>query len=350
MAEHDTTINFGVANVSTLYSANSGVIDLATNHGLKLPSAIKSFYAVWWNYTDYPDPTDDPDREVVKVYKKINDKLFIQRGCQGTTPSDKNLIGKTYRIAQFFDEDQFNKSLFYFKNPSLGTYYFNDFEHASTITTASFDSFVRLGSNGSTVPVTAQLNKSGIYRINSGSTGTSQQGYGLANTSAFILNSADFEMAVWICFEDLNNENSKSYNFFSGFGDDIINSALTTPNSCIGFLYGNNTASIRGNTWRLWIRENDVNLLLENTGIPIKSNIWYELRVKVYQEGYCEFFINKTLIKKYNGSLPMSSLMTVVFGISQVSTPSGQGSFLIDAFEMKARFRNERTAKILNER
>jgi hypothetical protein len=54
--------------------------------------------ATWWNATDYPDPADDPDREIVTVTARAGDTLTVTRGAEGTTASNKNLTGKTYKL------------------------------------------------------------------------------------------------------------------------------------------------------------------------------------------------------------------------------------------------------------
>ncbi len=340
------TKNFSVASVSSIYSANTGVIDLTTNHGLKLPSTIKPFYAEWWNSTDYPDPTDDPNREVVKVYKKQNDKLFIQRGCQGTIPSDKNLVGKTYKLAQFFDEDKINKQLFYFKNPSRGSYFFHDFENAATFSAGiftAFDTFTFDGAGNASLTVQpAELNHSGIISINSGNSGSGRGFLNLGSSrNMFRFGQYDIEVAYWFKLPNLNGENGASYEFGAGFNDTTSSPTSSTDGAIIYY-----TGTSQKN-WKFAVYDAGVRTLNDDLGVPVKSNVWYELRIKTCKENICKIYLNKTLLKKYIGVLPTSAtnLMTASIGISQ---DSATGSVLVDAVETLVKFRNERTVNILN--
>ena len=52
--------NCAVGIVSTTYDAAVTSIDLTAGHGARFPSS-GGFYLLWWNSTDYPDPTFDPN-------------------------------------------------------------------------------------------------------------------------------------------------------------------------------------------------------------------------------------------------------------------------------------------------
>lgn len=72
-------------------------IDVATGQGVRLPQA--PFNAVWWNATDYPDPSDDPSKEIVRVTDVTDDTLTIERDQEFTGAFDHNEAGKTYNLA-----------------------------------------------------------------------------------------------------------------------------------------------------------------------------------------------------------------------------------------------------------
>jgi hypothetical protein len=92
----DAAKNFAKVTVSTGYDASATSIALTAGHGLKLPTA--PFNAVWWNSTDYSDPSDDPDVEIVRVTNVATDTLTVTRAQEGTSASVKNSGGKTYRM------------------------------------------------------------------------------------------------------------------------------------------------------------------------------------------------------------------------------------------------------------
>ena len=94
----DPVVNFGKVTVSTGYtSTDTTPIILSTGDGAKLPSS-GSFNLVWWNWSDYPDPSDDPYVEIVRCLSRVGDLLSITRGEEGTIASNKNLLGKTYKM------------------------------------------------------------------------------------------------------------------------------------------------------------------------------------------------------------------------------------------------------------
>lgn len=92
----DNTKNFAKVTVSTGYSDVATEIVLTTGHGTKLPTA--PFNAVWWNSTDYSDPSDDPNVEIVRVTNIATDTLTVTRAQESTVASAKNTGGKTYKM------------------------------------------------------------------------------------------------------------------------------------------------------------------------------------------------------------------------------------------------------------
>ena len=89
--------NFGKATVSTGYDAAATSIALTAGHGSRLPSTFP-YPLTWWNFTDYPDPADDPNREIVTVTNRSGDTLTVTRGAESTGASTKNTVGKTYKM------------------------------------------------------------------------------------------------------------------------------------------------------------------------------------------------------------------------------------------------------------
>jgi len=93
----DSIKNFAKATVTDgNYDASSTSIDVITGHGDRLPAA--PFNAVWWNATDYPDPSDDPTVEIIRVTVVTTDTLTITRAQEGTAAEDHNVAGKTYAL------------------------------------------------------------------------------------------------------------------------------------------------------------------------------------------------------------------------------------------------------------
>jgi hypothetical protein len=92
----DAIKNFAKAIVDGNYDSSATSIDVAGGHGARLPAV--SFNAVWWNITDYPDPSDDPGVEIVRVTAISTDTLTITRAQEGTAAGDHNVAGKTYAL------------------------------------------------------------------------------------------------------------------------------------------------------------------------------------------------------------------------------------------------------------
>ena len=93
----DPAKNFGKVTVFAGYSSTDVVIVLNTGDGTRLPT-VGEYNLTWWNATDYLDPSDDPNREIVRVNSRIDDILTITRHQEGTFASNKNLSGKTYKM------------------------------------------------------------------------------------------------------------------------------------------------------------------------------------------------------------------------------------------------------------
>ncbi len=96
----DPVTNFGKATVSTTYDDTATSIALTAGHGARFPDPASTgpFNLVWWNNTDYADPADDPNREIVRVTARSTDTLTVTRGQEGVTATTKNTAAKTYRM------------------------------------------------------------------------------------------------------------------------------------------------------------------------------------------------------------------------------------------------------------
>jgi hypothetical protein len=98
---YDATKNFAKVTASTGYAAGATTVVLSSGDGAKLPqpSTDGEFNLVWWNNTDYGDPSDDPNKEIVRCTVRSTDTLTVTRAQEGTADSIKNIADKTYRLA-----------------------------------------------------------------------------------------------------------------------------------------------------------------------------------------------------------------------------------------------------------
>lgn len=87
------TIPAGVAQ-----AAVSMALDTGEGARFPQPSTDGSFYGTIWDWTDYADPSDDPDREIVLVTARATDTLTIVRAQQSTSDNNHNTGGKTYKF------------------------------------------------------------------------------------------------------------------------------------------------------------------------------------------------------------------------------------------------------------
>lgn len=92
----DLAKNFAKGVLTTGYDASATSIVLGPGHGARFPTV--PFNAIYYNATDYPDPTDDPNKEVVRVTAISTDTLTITRAQEGTSASTKNTASKTYQL------------------------------------------------------------------------------------------------------------------------------------------------------------------------------------------------------------------------------------------------------------
>lgn len=90
--------NFADVAVSTGYTSGDLSIVVETGGGSRFPSTYP-YPVTWWNSTDYSTPARDPNREIVSVTNRSADTFTITRAQEGTSATNKNTSGKTYRIS-----------------------------------------------------------------------------------------------------------------------------------------------------------------------------------------------------------------------------------------------------------
>lgn len=101
MAQLDPAKNFAVANVLTGYAAGATTIVLQSGLGALFPdpSTDGAFNLVYWNATDYPNPSDDASHEIVRCTARTADTLTVLRAQESTSDVDHNTVGKQYKVA-----------------------------------------------------------------------------------------------------------------------------------------------------------------------------------------------------------------------------------------------------------
>jgi uncharacterized protein YaaQ len=92
----DSVAKFTQVQASAGYGSSATAITLQSGQGSKLPAA--PFNLIWWNSTDYPNPANDPNVEIVRVTNVSTDTLTIARGQEGTSAANHNTGGKTYSL------------------------------------------------------------------------------------------------------------------------------------------------------------------------------------------------------------------------------------------------------------
>jgi len=96
----DAVKNFARVEVSTGYDDTATSIALSSGEGAKLPdpSTDGEFNLIWFNYSDYPNPVNDPNVEIVRCTARSTDTLTVTRAQESTSASTKNEAGKTYEM------------------------------------------------------------------------------------------------------------------------------------------------------------------------------------------------------------------------------------------------------------
>lgn len=94
----DPTANLVKVTASAQASGDT-TVTLSTGDAAKLPAV--SFNMTWYNSTDFPDPSDDPNVEIIRV-TNVNTGtgvLTITRAQESTSAANHNSGGKTYKLS-----------------------------------------------------------------------------------------------------------------------------------------------------------------------------------------------------------------------------------------------------------
>lgn len=98
----DPVVNKGKVTVSTGYNSTATSIVLATGQGAELPDPVVDgeYNLPWWDSTNYNDPADDPNFEIVRVTGPAGtgDTKTIVRAQEGTAATNKNNADATYKM------------------------------------------------------------------------------------------------------------------------------------------------------------------------------------------------------------------------------------------------------------
>src|SRR4051794_15781556 len=92
----DNAANFAKSNLVSGILIGDTSLNVVAGQGSRFPTA--PFNATVWNSTDYLDPSDDPNHEIIRVTNVSTDTLTISRAQEGTAASAHNTAGKTYTI------------------------------------------------------------------------------------------------------------------------------------------------------------------------------------------------------------------------------------------------------------
>lgn len=109
-ASLDQAKNFSKVTLSGPYNAAATSLVLLAGHGAKLPTT-PPYNLVWWNATDYPDPSDDPSVEIVRATALVTDTLTVTRAQESTSASAHNIVGKTYKMIRSITAKEFNTDI-----------------------------------------------------------------------------------------------------------------------------------------------------------------------------------------------------------------------------------------------
>lgn len=97
----DPAVNFGFVQASTGYDAAATSIVLVTGQGSRLPNPATygPYNLTWWDSSNYSNPSDDPNKEIVRVTALSTDTITVTRAQEGTSASTKNTVAATYKLS-----------------------------------------------------------------------------------------------------------------------------------------------------------------------------------------------------------------------------------------------------------
>lgn len=88
------TLTAGITSGATTFSLGSGQGSL-----FPAPASEGAFNAVIWNSTDYDDPLQDSNHEIVRVTARSTDAFTVTRAQESTSAVAHNTSGKSYSLA-----------------------------------------------------------------------------------------------------------------------------------------------------------------------------------------------------------------------------------------------------------
>lgn len=88
-----------ILDVTVPFSTSSSLLTYIIGGGARFPAIADGPYnVVWWDSKTYPDPTDDPNAEIVRVVARVGDTLTITRAQENTVATPKNSFGGIYTM------------------------------------------------------------------------------------------------------------------------------------------------------------------------------------------------------------------------------------------------------------
>lgn len=93
-------VNFGLVQVSTGYDDTDLSIVLESGNGAYWSTTFP-YNAVWWNWTDFKEPSDafrEGEAEIITITNIATDTLTITRASESTSAVTHNTDGKIYKM------------------------------------------------------------------------------------------------------------------------------------------------------------------------------------------------------------------------------------------------------------
>lgn len=98
----DSFTNFGIGTLSAGITSGATSLSVTAGQGARFPNptgSVQPFEAVIYDATNYTNPSDDPNHEIVRCTARSTDTLTITRAQEGTSAVAHNTAATTYKIA-----------------------------------------------------------------------------------------------------------------------------------------------------------------------------------------------------------------------------------------------------------
>jgi len=318
----DPIKNFAKVTVSTGYDASATSIVLASGDGAKLPAPATdgAFNLVWWNSTSYPDPADDPNKEIVRCTARSSDTLTVTRAQEGTSATVKNLAGRTYKMilaltANTMSDINLGKLAGLTLDPTgrnLKTWWnFEDFVGLTNPTAGTWLTHVA-GTGAGTTPVASTNLRPGILQL---STGTTTTGRGAIRMNGY-LNQFTFGAGVYTIEIDVYittlSDGTDTYSLWFGMGDDTT----AEPTKGVYFQYASGTSA---NWYRCSATASTYTRT--DTGTAVVAGAWIRLKIVVNSTGTsAEYFINGTSVGTNTTNIPTGGVIGILSAVKSAGT------------------------------